>query len=131
MKEPSIRQKALALKIVENRGNVSKSMKEVGYSEKYAHNPQQLKATLSWAELLERDLPDDLLSETAKAGLKATTVDKNGMVVDDYSVRQRYLETSLKMKNKITEKVEVTGTVVGINFTPPNDRNNSDDKTTT
>lgn len=107
MKSPSIRQRLVAQKVVENRGNVSKAMKEAGYSDAYASNPQQFKASKTWEELLEEYLPDDKLAKVADEGLRATKLD-NGMVVDDFAVRQRYLETTLKMKGKIIDKKDIT-----------------------
>lgn len=62
-----IRQKLLAKKIVENNGNISKSMREVGYSKAYSKNPHQMKKTKSWTDLMEKDLPDSLLTKKHKA----------------------------------------------------------------
>lgn len=112
MKSPSIRQKLVAQKVVENRGNVSKAMKEAGYSDAYASNPQQFKASKTWEELLEEYLPDDLLTKVALEGLFAkriqTSPTEGDREVEDYAVRQRYLETSLKMKGKIIDKKDLT-----------------------
>lgn len=112
MKSPSIRQKLVAQKVVENRGNVSKAMKEAGYSDAYASNPQQFKASKTWEELLDEYLPDDLLTKVALEGLFAkriqTSPTEGDREVEDYAVRQRYLETTLKMKGKIIDKKDVT-----------------------
>lgn len=112
MKSPSIRQKLVAQKVVENRGNVSKAMKEAGYSDAYASNPQQFKASKTWEELLEEYLPDELLTKVAVEGLFAkriqTSPTEGDREVEDYAVRQRYLETSLKMKGKIIDKKDLT-----------------------
>ena len=63
------RQKKLANKIVEiakkNRGkkpSISQLMKDVGFSDSYAHNPQQLKGTESWQELWGMFLPKSKVS---------------------------------------------------------------------
>lgn len=112
MKSPSIRQKLVAQKVVENRGNVSKAMKEAGYSDAYASNPQQFKASKTWEELLDEYLPDELLTKVAVEGLFAkrrqTSPTEGDREVEDYAVRQRYLETSLKMKGKIIDKKDLT-----------------------
>lgn len=112
MKSPSIRQKIVAQKIMENHGNVSKAMKEAGYSEAYSSNPQELKATKTWEMLLDEYLPDELLTKVAVEGLFAkriqTSPTEGDREVEDYAVRQRYLETSLKMKGKIIDKKDLT-----------------------
>lgn len=75
----NIRQKLLAKKLVENHGNVSKSMREVGYSKGYSKNPQEMKRTKSWTELLEDDLPDALLTSMHRKLLKK----KKYVIVED------------------------------------------------
>lgn len=105
MKRPKPRIKKVFEKVLENNGfNVGKAMIEEGYSPNSAKNPKQVTETKSWEMLLEMYLPDDLIARKAKEGLDAVT---NGDVID-YSVRQRYLETALKMKGKITEKKDIT-----------------------
>lgn len=53
------KQKAAAAKIIENRGNVSKTMLEVGYSPNTAKVPQNLTDSIGWKELMNDWLPDD------------------------------------------------------------------------
>ena len=54
------------IKVVENHGNVSKSMREVGYTEKTAKNPKNLTDSKGWQELLDEFIPDSLLAERHK-----------------------------------------------------------------
>jgi hypothetical protein len=112
MKSPSIRQKKVIEKMIGNGGNMAKSMKEAGYSEAYADNPQKIKSTKTWEALLEEYLPDDLLTKVALEGLFAkriqTSPTEGDREVEDYAVRQRYLETTLKMKGKIIAKTDLT-----------------------
>ena len=67
-----IRAKKAISKIVENRGNVSKSLREAGYSPSYAKNPKQFLSTKDAQELMEEYLPDEMIaqrhSELANAG---------------------------------------------------------------
>lgn len=56
-----IRQKKVIQKMIENDGNVSKAMKESGYSENYARNPQNLVKTKSFQELMDEVFPDNYL----------------------------------------------------------------------
>jgi len=60
---PTLKQELLVKKLVENRGNVSKSMREVGYSPATAKNPQQTTISKTYQELMKQYLPDDLISE--------------------------------------------------------------------
>lgn len=55
------KQKAAAAKIMENAGNVSKTMREVGYSENTAKNPNELTDSKGWKELMKEWLPDDMV----------------------------------------------------------------------
>lgn len=63
---PTIRQQNAFDKIVENGGNVSKAMREVGYSEETAKTPQKLTESKGWQELVEEHIPDSLLMEKHK-----------------------------------------------------------------
>lgn len=56
------------LDIGKNGGDVSigKAMREVGYSAKYANNPQKLTATKEWKDLVAEYMPDSLLAQTHK-----------------------------------------------------------------
>lgn len=112
MKSPSIRQKKVMEKLAVNGGSMKSAMLEAGYSEEYASNPQKLIKTKTWEELLDEYLPDDLLTKVALEGLFAkriqTSPTEGDREVEDYAVRQRYLETSLKMKGKIIDKKDLT-----------------------
>ena len=105
MKRPKPRIKKVFQKVLENHGTgIGEAMLSEGYTKATAKNPQNVTESKSWEMLLEMYLPDDLIARKAKEGLDAVT---NGDVID-YSVRQRYLETALKMKGKITEKKDIT-----------------------
>lgn len=116
-------------KVLESKGEkaVSVAMREAGYPETTAKNPQQVTRSKTWEKLMEKYLPDTLLIKTHKEGLKATTKkphlidrDDKGRPVyeyvpeDDYSVRHKYLETAYKIKNKIPQATPITA--VQINF---------------
>ena len=57
---PTIKQKKAFNKIVENRGNVSKTMLEVGYAPSTAKNPMELTESKGWKELMGEYLPDEM-----------------------------------------------------------------------
>ncbi|MDP4225050.1 MAG: hypothetical protein Q8910_01575 [Bacteroidota bacterium] len=61
------KQKKAIKKIVENHGNVSKSMKEAGYSEKSAKNPKNLTESKGFQELMEKEgITDEFLFQKHK-----------------------------------------------------------------
>lgn len=65
------KQKLAAEKIVENRGNISKSMRQVGYSPKTAKNPKNLTSSKGFGELCsEYGLTNDLLIKSLVADIK-------------------------------------------------------------
>jgi len=110
--KPNMRQKKTLNIMIDNGGKMSPAMIEAGYGEGYAKNPNKLASTKTWQQLLDEYLPDTDLVRVAKEGLNATMV-KTSMtepdrVVNDYAVRQRYLETTLKMKNKLVEHHDLT-----------------------
>jgi len=59
----SIKQKKAFDKTMENYGNVSKSMREVGYSKNTAKNPKVLTESDGWKELMREYLPNKLLAQ--------------------------------------------------------------------
>jgi hypothetical protein len=97
--------------MVSNGGILEPAMIEAGYSEAYARS-HKISKTKTWEELLEEYLPDELLTKVAVEGLFAkriqTSPTEGDREVEDYAVRQRYLETTLKMKGKIIDKKDVT-----------------------
>lgn len=60
---PSIKQKKALAIMVENGGNVSKAMREAGYSPKTAKNPNKLTSSKKFNFLLDKYLPNSLLLE--------------------------------------------------------------------
>lgn len=68
------RQKKAISNVVENGGNVSKSMKQAGYAEATAKNPKKLTDSKGWEELMEEHLPDKSLGKLHKKFLKKEEV---------------------------------------------------------
>ena len=131
MKEPKLRIRKVFKRVVENHGTgIGKAMIEEGYSKNSAVNPKNVTESKSWEMLLEEYLPDDLLTKTAQEGLKATQVKTSftepDKVIPDYSVRQRYLETTLKMKKKIGEGDKDKKVVIEISFVDEKSGNKED-----
>ena|SRR3990167_297805 len=100
------KQKAAFNKISENHGNVSKTMREVGYAEITAETPKNLTDSIGWKELIEEHLPDSLLTKVHEEGLKANKIhgtENDFIEVPDYPTRHKYLETAYKIKNKVVD----------------------------
>lgn len=113
-----------AIKIaVENGGNISRAMREAGYSPETASNPSKLTESKTWEELMEQHFPDSKISKVIDEGLQATRVisavntgkEASGATTDfvdvpDHAVRHKFAETALKLKNKFpAEKKEISG----------------------
>ena len=90
------RQKIAIDKVIENRGNVSKAMKEAGYTAASAKNPSNLTDSKAWAELMDIYLTDDML-------LRALSDD----IEKKEGSRKGELELAYKLKGRMTEKQEV------------------------
>jgi len=116
----TVKQKLAAKKIIENHGNVSKTMVEVGYTPATAINPSNLTESKGWNELMERYLPDDEVLIEHQKGLHATKPigalvmvkkdgekevvykDNEGVIeVDDTMTRLKAVELAYKVKGKM------------------------------
>lgn len=92
------KQKKAVQGIVEGK-TAGTAMREAGYSEAMANNPQKLTTSKGFAELMDSYFPDDELLQAHKEGLQATKL-VNGVEVPDYATRHRYLKTMYKLKRK-------------------------------
>lgn len=126
LKRLTYRQKLLRKELAENGGSLRKAMVKVGYKQSYADSPAKLTSTQRWLQLMEKDLPDSLLSKTAKQGLKAkkwlTSPTEPDREVPDLPTRHKYLETALKMKGKLVDRVDTTSAgqqITGFTFIAP------------
>ena len=72
-----IRRKKVIKAIVDGRGNsVSAAMREAGYSNAYAHNPQTFLNTKPTQDLLEQYFPDDLLFAKTRELMDASEIEQ-------------------------------------------------------
>lgn len=104
----TIKQREAVKKTLENHGNVSKAMLEVGYSPNTAKNPKILTDSKGWQELMDKYLPDKDLAKVHRQGLKATKETK----FPDYAVRHKYLETGYKIKGRLKESEQGSQTLI-------------------
>ena len=78
-KKPTAKQEIAVKKTVENMcsGNPktkAEILKESGYSDSVAHNPQSIEESDGWKALIDKYLPNDLLTEKHKALLEKKEV---------------------------------------------------------
>lgn len=94
---PTERQKRAVELIVENGGNVSRAMREAGYTAETAKTPSKLTDSIGYQELMEAYLPDDML-------LRALSDDIEKKAAN----RKPELELAFKLKGRMTEKTDIT-----------------------
>lgn len=130
----TLKQKKAMQKVLENGGNVAKAMREVGYSPSTVNKPGVLTKSKAWEELLTEYLPDELLTRKLEEGLgamkqlSARIIIKKGasaseidaelqtansrtddfVEVEDLQTRHKYLETALKVKGRLLNKIDLT-----------------------
>lgn len=119
-----LRQRRLSKLIAEDGGKspIGKLMKRAGYSDEYATNPQKLRKTKSWQQLMEQYIPDDLLARKHKELLnkqEVVVIGKKGeretvmTGVPDANAVGKGLDMAYKLKGKYTpEKHEVMPVIV-------------------
>lgn len=94
----TIKQRKAFDRIVENRGNISKSMREVGYEENTAKNPKNLTDSKGFKELAnELGLTDDFIT-------KALIED----ITNKPGERSRELALAIKVKGLEKTSIDIT-----------------------
>ncbi len=113
-----IRQQKLRRLIADNVGNkgnkkrtIGELMIEAGYSKAYSESPDKLKKTLSWQELMEKDLPDDLLSRKHNELLNATGI---GHMVFPVATTDEEITELLATVNCIPQKFQHGDTAIHV-----------------
>lgn len=112
------KQKKAIKNVVENRGNISKAMRDAGYSKKSAKNPKNLTESKSWNQLMDKYLPDKLLAEKHKELLVIPKKVRHFVKGDleseyeelDSNAMKAGLDMAYKLKGKYSpEKKEISG----------------------
>ena len=70
-RKPTERQKIAAKILGENGGSAREALKQAGYSDKIADNPQRVTESKGFLEVFKKYVPDDLLSDTNKQIINA------------------------------------------------------------
>ncbi len=103
------RQKLAASKLLENGGNISKTMKQAGYSAAMAKNPHKLTSSKGWQELMGVYLPDSLLvgvhSDLFMAKKSKLLGDKR-LIIPDNQVRAKALNLAYKVRGYYKPKIK-------------------------
>ncbi len=99
------RQKLAITKVLENNGNVSKSMKQAGYSPNSAKNPKILTESEAWNKLMKKFLSDDDLAKKHQELLDATRLDHMTFPVDETSLPDNEIVQMLKGVNCKVKKI--------------------------
>jgi beta-glucosidase/6-phospho-beta-glucosidase/beta-galactosidase len=117
---PTLKQKRAIDKLVGNGGNITKAMKEAGYSPNTANTPQKLTESIGFKELCEQYLPDSLLLGALKED-----------IIIKKQNRKSELELGFKIKGHLKESVEHSGTVnvIGIEYYEPETKDKTNTET--
>ena len=118
--KPTAKQLLAFKESVENGGNISQAMKDAGYSPATVNNPSNLTDSDGWEILLETFIPDEKLAIKLDEGLDSNRTistikgtNANGATTDfidvpDFATRHKYLETALKLKQRLIERKDIT-----------------------
>lgn len=117
--QPTLKQKVVFEKTLENNGNVGEAMREAGYSEASSQNPQLVTKSKGWQQLVEEFLPNDVLAEKHRQLLNKT--DEKGSL--DVNAVAKGLDMAYKLKGSYARKgVDVTSNnnkITAINYIVP------------
>jgi len=96
---PTIRQKLVAAKMVENGGNMGKAMIEAGYSKAMAKNPYKLTRSKGWAEATEGILSLEKIAKIHAEMLDSVKVRKFTfpLTVSDESIRSMMEDDQIRV----------------------------------
>lgn len=105
----TVKQKLALEKVIENRGNISRSMREVGYAPSTAKNPSNLTSSKGWNELLRVVIDDQTLVqriyEIAQQDDKRAALQAIDMLL---KLKDRYPAGTIKIQQYDSELMEIT-----------------------
>lgn len=120
--QPKPRIKKVFVEKLENVGKpLGQIMRENGYAENTANNPDHVTKSKSWEMLMDEYIPESLIAETHKEAFSAmrvisavnTNKQANGATADfidvpDWQTRMKATELGYKIRGKLTEKTDIT-----------------------
>ena len=107
---PTKKQRDAVNNIVGNHGNITKSMREAGYSEASVQNPKNLTESKGYLEALDEvGLTQELLTSSLTNDIK-----EKGELPIEKRNRTRELELGMKARNMLGQSGEGGGTVINL-----------------
>lgn len=104
----TIKQKHAYKNIVENGGNISKGMKDAGYSDATAKTPSKLTKSIGWNELVDSYLDDEKLLSLHKKLLRYNPKSETS---NNPRIALNALDLAYKVKGKYKSKVSEQMTI--------------------
>ena len=101
--KPTIKQKKVAKKVLQEGKSVSRAMRESGYATTTAKNPQKLTESKGWQEMMDQYVAEDELAKIHRQQLNATKVliyNKKRYLLPDNDARIRALDLGYKIRGK-------------------------------
>jgi len=90
------KQKRVAKDLLENNGkSVSQAMRDAGYPDTTASNPQQLTRSKGWAKLMEKHLPDKNLGKKHEQLLNSTKLEHMTFPADNEKAKDRITDDDI------------------------------------
>lgn len=117
------KQKKAIKNAVENGGNISKAMREAGYSPKTAKNPKKLTESAAWNDLMEKYLPEKELLKIHKSMLNAHRVDH---MVFPLKITDEAITDLLNSANCKVRKIMHGDTAIHVWFWAPDNKAKKD-----
>lgn len=121
MKKPKERIKKVFVKKLENVGKpLGQIMREEGYADNTADNPDHITNTKSWEMLMDEYIPESLIAKTHKeafeanrtisivSGKQASGGTTDFVDVPDWQTRMKATELGYKVRGKLTDKIDHT-----------------------
>lgn len=112
---PTIKQKRAFKAVGLNGGNISKAMREVGYSKQVAKRTDKLTNSNGWKELMDKHMPDSILA--AKHRQLLNKKDK-----DTDEPETQAVSKALDMAYKLKDKYPKSNTIVPVQINFNEDR---------
>lgn len=93
-KNPTIKQRRVAEKMMENGGNISKAMSDSGYSKAFAKNPHKLTKSKGWQTIMDKYFSDATLGKKHSQLLEARHIQHYTFpaTMDNKTIRQTILK---------------------------------------
>ncbi len=121
-KNPIKRAEKAIKKIIENHGNISAALRDAGYSDKYAHNPQQFKKTKAYKTIAEALLNTIPRHEIAKRHIDLLNAEQLRPINFNHELEDdKVVEAFTKKGYEVISIKRSANTATAFVFVPEND----------